>query len=50
MAIDEYLMNILNDHAHIRIITCRENDQDASKYVPGQRTTMRYQEIRLVHN
>ena len=43
-------MNTLNDHAHMRIGTCRENDQDASKYVPRQRTTMRYQEMRLMHN
>ena len=43
-------MNTLNDHAHIRIITYKENDPDASKYVLEQWTTMRYQEMKLVHN
>ena len=43
-------MNILNDHAHIRIITCTENDQDASRYVLGQQATIHYQERGLVHN
>ena len=43
-------MNTLNDHAHMRIRTCRENDQDASKYIPCQGTTMHYQEMGLVHN
>ena len=43
-------MNTRNYHAHMRIRTCKENDQDASKYVPKQRTTTRYQEMGLVHN
>ena len=43
-------MTILNDHAHIRIITCTENDQDASRYVLGQQATIHYQERGLVQN
>ena len=38
------------DHAHIGIRTCIENDQNGSGCVPGQRATMLYQEMGLVHN
>ena len=38
------------DHAHIGIRTCIENDQNGNGCVPGQRATMRYQEMGLVHN
>ena len=44
------LTNTLNDHAHVRIRTCIENDQSESGCVLGQRATMRYQERWLVHS
>ena len=42
--------NTLNDHARVRIRTSIRSDHEASKYVPGWRTNMRYQEKGLVHN
>ena len=43
-------MNILNDHAHMRIGTCIVKYQNESVCVRGPRATMRYQEMRLIHN
>ena len=37
------------DHAHMEIRTCIENDQSESLCVPGQRATIRYQEVKLVY-
>ena len=38
------------NHAHIGIKTCVENDQNGSGCILGLRATMRYQEIKLMHN
>ena len=43
-------MNILNDHAHIKIETWIDNDQRENGYIPGQRATMRYPQRGLVHH
>ena len=43
-------MNILNDHAHMRIGTCIVKYQHESVCVPGPRATMRYQEITQLTN
>ena len=43
-------MNILNDHAHMRIGTCIVNYQNESVCVPGPRAIMHYQETELAHN
>ena len=39
-----------SNHAHMKIGTCIENDQNENACIPGPRVTMRYQETRLVHN
>ena len=39
-----------SNHAHMKIGTCIENDQNESVCVPEPRATMRYQETGLVHN
>ena len=38
------------DHAHMGIRTCMENDRNGSGCILGPQATMRYQEMRLVHN
>ena len=43
-------MNILNDHAHMRIGTRIVKYHNENVCVPGQQTATRYQETGLVHN
>ena len=43
-------MNTRINHAHMRVRTCIDTDQNENGYVPGQRATMRYQEGGLVQN
>ena len=38
------------DYTHMGIGTCIENDKKRSGCVPGQRATMHYQTMGLVHN
>ena len=44
------LINIQNDHTHVRIITYIKGDRSENGYVPGQQMAMRYHKMGLVHS
>ena len=42
-------MNTRIDYAHMSIRICINDDQNGCSCIPGQWSSMRYQEVRLVH-